>query len=166
MLQGAQSHHLNRAWAACQPILGLFNCTESLLQCLLVSAESWLQGIPPEELLIANEQQVFGCAESLEENWECIVEIQGSLPVAGSERGCITRVCVSHLTRLASHLAQNCMSSVGVFLLIVNFFFVERQECALEKKVLFVPFTKAQLKLGGGITPPSLQCLALPGIIS
>lgn len=80
-----------------------------------MSVESWLQGIPSGKLLIANEQQVFGCPEGLEENWERIVEIQVSLPVAGSKSGHVTRVCVSDLTRSASHLAQSWMSSVGFF---------------------------------------------------
>lgn len=35
-----------------------------------------------------------------------------------------------------------------------------------KKKVLFVPFTQALSKLGGGVAPLFLQCLALPGIIS
>lgn len=113
-----QNHHLNRVWAACQPILELFNCTESLLQCLLVSVESWLQGIPSEKLPIANEQQVFGCPEGLEENWECIVEIQVSLPVAGSKSGHVTSVGVSDLTCSASHLAQSCILWFFFFLLI------------------------------------------------
>lgn len=128
MLQGVHNSHLNRAWAACQPILGLFNCTESLLQCLLVSVESWLQGIPSEKLLSANEQRVFGCPEGLEENWEGIVEIQVSLPVAGSKSNHVKRVCVSDLTCSAPHLAQSWMSTVGFFLLIVNFFSVDRQD--------------------------------------
>lgn len=89
-----------------------------------MSAESWLQGIPSEKLPIANERQVFGCPEGLEENWECIVEIQVSLPAAGSKSGHVTRVCVIDLTHSASHLAQSCILwgfflLVGFFLLIV-----------------------------------------------
>lgn len=41
--QGVRSTHLKIPQAACQSILGLFNCTESLLPCLLVRVESWLQ---------------------------------------------------------------------------------------------------------------------------
>lgn len=93
-----------------------------------MSVESWLQGIPSEKLSIANEQQVFGCPEGLEENWECIVEIQVSLPMSGSKSGHVTRVCVSDLTHSASHLAQSWMSSVGFFLLLVNFFVERRDE--------------------------------------
>lgn len=41
--RGARSSRLKIPQAACQSVLGLFNCSESLLPCLLVRVESWLQ---------------------------------------------------------------------------------------------------------------------------